>query len=284
VRGRRAAPLVLILAGAATAAPAQDTVSLRLLPPVGQVTSYHTELAAWLESPMLPPPDSATPTVTLSWDMRRLIEAADTSGVTWLDVVDSSSLDMPAVRGGIPQLGLTSDILRGLRMRTRVTRTGGEIATEIVEAPALPPELPLLLRGVVSLAVTSSRLSTFAVPDRPVRPGESWTDSVRYELPRQPERASSIVAGGGVGVGTFCFERLDRRGAGRVAIVRAAATIDAAALETTAPATMRFTGTGRVELDLDGARLASSQLTLAGTMVTRYGAVPTRLRLVRRVR
>ena len=279
--GRRAAALVLLLAGAATAAPAQDTVSLRLLPPSGQVTGYHTELAAWIASPMMPPTDSTTPTVTLRWDLQRRVEASGASGITWLDIVDSSSIDMPAMRAANPQFGLGGDVLRGLRTRTRVTDTGREIATDVLAAPA-PTALPLLLRGIVSLAMTSSRLTTFAVPDHAVSPGATWTDSVTYAMPVQPELAGSVLAGGGTAVGAFRFERLERRPGGRVAILSATAVVDAAALETSAAATMHFTGTAQFELDLDGARLARSEVSLDGTMLTRYGAVPTRIRIVRR--
>src|SRR5262249_15269801 len=161
-------------------AGAQDTASLRLRPPIGQRTAYHSELAAWLDTPLLPPSDSATATMTLAWDLHRLVEASDSSDVTWLDIVDTSTFDMPAVRRTMPELGLAGDVLRGLRMRTRVTRTGRELSTEVLDAPALPPELPVLLRGLVSLAITSSRLTTFAVPDHAVRPGETWTDSVSF--------------------------------------------------------------------------------------------------------
>ena len=283
MRGRRAAPLFLILAGAATAAPAQDTVSLRLQPPVGQVTPYHTDLAAWIVSPMMPPTDSTTPTVTLKWDLHRRVEASGPAGATWLDVVDSSALDMPAMRAANPQFALGGDVLRGLTSRTRVTDTGREIATDVVAAPALPTALPLLLRGIVSLAMTSSRLTTFAVPDHAVRPGETWTDSVTYATPPQTELAGSVLSGGGMAVGTFRLERLERRPGGRVAIISVTATVDAAALDPAAAATMHFTGTARFDLDLDGTRLARAEVALEGSMQTRYGAVPTRIRIVRRI-
>ncbi len=280
----RGLPLItLLLALAPAAAGAQEAVLLRLAPPVGQSTPYRTDLTVWLRTPLLST-DTVSPTATLRLYQRRTVTASDAAVLVFTDVTDSSSLAFPAFGGGVPVPGATGDLMRGLATETRIEAGGRGVATRLVAAPALPPGMPGILRGVVSLALTSTRLSTFALPDRPVRPGDTWTDSLRYDLERTPGLEETSLALGGIGTARIHFERLRVRSGRRIASLVAVAEADASTLEGGASATMRLTGTARIDLDLDAGRLERSEMDLAGSMLTRAGLVPVRLHLTQQAR
>jgi len=268
------------LAVAARAAAAQEPVLLQLRPPVGQSTGYASDVATWVRSPLLAQADTTQPGVRIRMHERRAVIASDSASYTFRDVTDSSSFEIPALAGSMPWLAAAGDMLRGMVTET-VVRSGRDAATtRVVSAPPVPPQLPALLRGVVGLAVAGTRLATFAFPAHPVAPGAAWTDTLRYELSRDPAATGEAARGTGIGIVRFRFERLERRDGHAVAIVVATTGGEAAAQEVGASATMTFTGTARLELDLDAALVTRTELDVEGTMVTRSGRIPLRMRLV----
>jgi hypothetical protein len=254
------------------------------VPPAGQVTQYRTDLDVWLRTPLIPHADTVTPTVRIRMHVRRTITAADTVSLTFTDVTDSSHFELPSIAAGTPWLGTTDDLLRGLTTETRIEAAGRGVTTRLIAAPALPPELPNLVRGIVGLALTCTRLSTFALPDHPVHPGDSWTDSLRYDLERPRALEGATVGGSGVGTATFRFERLETRDGRRIAVITSVARVDASAQDAVSSAAMSFSGTASVELGLDSGRLERAEMEIAGSMLTRAGPIPVRLHLTQQIR
>ena len=281
---RRTLPACTILALAGAPAGAQEPVTLRLTPAVGQVTAYRTELHAWLRTPLLAQADTAVPTVRIVMFLQRTVTSADSTLLTFSDVTDSSRIDLPSFGVAVPWLVPRDDLMHGLTTETRIEAGGRGVTTRVVAAPALPPELPNLIRGIVTLAITGTRLATFALPDHPVSPGDTWTDSLRYDLDRPHELEAATVGGGGTGTATFRFERLETRAGRRIAILTAVAQADASAQETAGTAIIRFSGTARVELGLDAGRLERAEMDIAGAMLTRAGMIPVRLHLAQQAR
>jgi len=150
----------------------------------------------------------------------------------------------------------------------------------VVAAPAVPAQLPSLLRGIIGLATSAARLTTFSFQDRPVVPGDRWTHTLRSELSGDRPLEATSVSGAGIGRAEFRFDHLERSGGRRIAVISATTQTDAAGQEPSASATLRFTGTARLELDLDTGTPIRTEMTVQGVMAGRTGSTPVRLHLV----
>lgn len=283
-RRRGLVPLVTLILGAATAAAAQEPVLLRINPVVGQILRYRTDVEAWLTTQLLPQGDPALPTFRIALFTNRTATHPDSALVIFTDVTDSSRFEMPRIRDVQPQLAPAGDYMRGMRTETLVDPRGRSVSTRVVLAPAMPPDLPVLIRGMQSLALTGQRLSTFSYPEHPVRPGDTWTDSVTYDLGADQSVAPALVTGGGAGLATFRFERVEQRGAVRVAVLSATARISAGAQDVVASSTLFVTATAQMDIDMATGAVLRSQMEMSGPMATRLGTIPVRLRLVMQAR
>lgn len=271
----------LLLGVAAASAAAQEPVLLRISPAAGgRPIRYRTEVETWLTSPSLAQGDAALPTFRLVLFTLRTAAVGD-SGLVFTEVTDSSAFDMPRLRSAQPQLATSGDFLRGMRTETRMDARGRSVTSRVIAAPNLTADL--LIRGMQSLAIAGLRLSTFSLPELPVGPGDTWTDSLRYELGTNQGLAGDIVTGGGAGQATFRFDRLERRGSARVALLSASGEVQMAGqAPSAATATAMTTATAQMELDVDTGRVLRSQAELSGPMATRLGIVPVRLRVTMR--
>jgi len=276
----RGAAAWLLLGLAATPAWAQQApILLRLKPSSGSV-KYRTDVDAWFTAVALSQGDPALPTVRIAVWATRTTTSDDSGRVVYTDVVDSSRFDLPRIRDVQPQLAPTSDLLRGMRIQTRTDPLGRGVTTRVLVAPNLPPDLPVLIRGAQGLAITGLRLATFSLPAAPARAGDTWTDSLRYQLGADRDLRNMLLTGGGVGEATFRLDRVESRGAARVAVVSAAGQVIAAAQDAATASTMVVSTTSEGELDVDSGRLLRARTEMSGPMATRLGIIPVRLVMV----
>jgi hypothetical protein len=279
-------PLILLLGLAARAAPAQQpAVPLRYSSAAGLTTRYRTEVDAWLRSPMFPVADTSQPTVHITLFTRRAITAPDSVGrLVFSDYTDSSRSDMPAIRALQPQMVQPGDFLRGMRTMTTMDERGRGVSTRVIETPNMPQDLPAVIRGMQGLAITTIRMAILAFPEGPVRPGETWTDSLRYDQGGAVGLQNSLVTVGGVGLATFRLERIESRAGARIAVITAVASVSAGAAEPGTAATLMVTATAQMDFNLDTGTLARSQMDLVGPMATRVGLIPVRVRMAMQAR
>jgi len=257
---------------------------LRVNPAPGQITRYRTDVDVWLTTQLLVQGDPALPTFRMAMFTNRTATHPDSAMVMFTDVTDSSRFEMPRIRDAQPQLASAGDYMRGMRSETLVDALGRSVSTRVVSAPAMPGDLPVLIRGMQSLAVAGQRLSTFSFPEHPIRPGDVWEDSVRYDLGADQSIAPALVTGGGAGLASFRFERLDQRGTQRVAVVSASGRVSGGAQDAATSTTMFVTATGELQVDVSTGLLVRSQLEMSGPMTTRLGTIPVRIRLVMQAR
>lgn len=258
---------------------AQDAVLLRLNPAAGQVTRFRAVMDAWLRSPLFAGADTIQPTAHVTSYITRIVTTApDSQRIELTDHTDSSTFDFPALRGFMPAAG-TGDLLRGMRTMTRLDSRARGVATMVVEAPNLPTGMPALIRGVQGLTVAISRLASVSLPEQPVRPGDTWTDTLTFDLANVPGLTGVGVQGTGSGLATMRFERVEQRYGARIAVLTAVATANAGAADETQSATLNLSATSTVDLDLDAGRFVRSQTLLAGPLVTRLGVIPVRVRM-----
>ena len=282
---RAARTLTLLLLGcAASAAAAQEPLLLRINPAAGQIMHYRTDVDAWLNTPLLPQGDPALPTFRIALFTNRTATHPDSGMIIFTDVTDSSRFEMPRIRDVQPQLAASGDYMRGMRTETLVDQRGRSVSTRVLTAPAMPQDLPVLIRGMQSLALTGQRLSTFNFPDRAISPGDTWTDSVRYDLGGDQSIAPALVTGGGAGLANFRFERLEQRGAVQVAVLSATGRVSAGAQDVVASSTLVVSATAQMDIDVATGLVLRSQMDMQGPMASRLGTIPVRIRLVMQAR
>jgi len=271
--------LLVALAQASGLRPvaAQDAILLRLNPAAGQVIRMRADMDAWLRTPLFAGADTTQPTAQVTSFITRIITSPDAQQIELTDHTDSSTFDFPAMRGMMPAAG-SGDLLRGMRTMSRLDPRARSVATMVVEAPNLPTGMPALIRGVQGLTVAIARLTTVSLPEQPVRPGDTWTDSLTFDLANVPGLTGVGVVGAGTGQATMRFERIEHRFGARIAVITAVATANAGAGDAAQAATLNISATSTVDLDLDAGRFVRSETLLAGPLVTRLGVIPVRVR------
>jgi len=275
----RVALLAALLSAHPLISLSAQTVLLRLAPPQGQVTRYQADLDAWLITPLLPASDTAQPTVHVTSFLTRIVTSRDSQRLEFTEHTDSSRLDFPAMRSFMAQGG-QGDVLRGMRTVTRMDSRGRQVATMVVEAPNLPAGMPTLIRGVHGLVIAVARLATVGLPEHPVSPGDTWTDSLSFDMGNTPGMDMMSVQGAGSGLATIRFERIEQRHGARIAVLTAVANATAGAGDVNASATLSVSATSTLDLDLDSGRFVRGETRLSGPMVTRLGVIPVRLIMV----
>ncbi len=250
----------LALAGGAVQARAQ-AVQLRITPPVGQVTHYRTTSQTWIQMPGMPAGDTSQPTMTQTLFTTRTVTALEGTTRTMTTVVDSSRQELPGM-GAMTGMG-PGDMLRGMITTQRVDPRGNVLSSEITPPPGAPPMIAQAMRQG---GQAGSRSAT-VMPERALRPGETWTDSMTMPFGGQTE------AGQAVFLITYKLERLERQGAARIAVVSWAGTV-----RSDAGAARGASGsmTGQVSLDLDAGRMVSSTTEMNITTRTAQGTAPMR--------
>ena len=275
----RSVVFVLALGLAASAVEAQQPVLLRFNSTVNRTVRYRTEVDAWVRSPLLPAGDTAMPTMhILLWSVRTTDQPDSAGHIVLIDRTDSSLYDMPAIRATLPQMATSGDLMRGMRTMTTLDDRGRGLTTRVLETPNMPQDLPVLVKGIQGLAVTTIRLAIFSLPERPVEPGDTWNDSLRYDQAGATGLQQTLVTAGGVGYATYRLERVEMRAGQRVAVITTVAQINAGAQEPGQAATLQVTATATMDFNVDTGTLIRSQMDLSGPMATRIGLVPVRVR------
>ncbi|MGA2383892.1 MAG: hypothetical protein ABSD56_04880 [Bryobacteraceae bacterium] len=167
VRTRCGFLLAIAVAGALPAA-AQETVLLRLDPPVGQVTRQRLESKMWMRSGTVMPSDTTAPNFSQVMFSTQTV-AADEAGIrTITTVIDSSRLEMGP---GAPQLGAGADLLKGTRTIQRVNADGDLLSSSTVPGPNAPPMMVGQMGGF------GAPPGQQRYPKHPLRVGDTWTDT-----------------------------------------------------------------------------------------------------------
>ncbi len=254
---------------------------LRYTNAAGRSLRYHTEIEAWLKSPIIPAIDTLQATVTVSLYARWTFSTNDSTGtLSFAEFVDSSHVDLPQLRALNPGSVPHGDELRGMRAITRMDTRGRNVTSRVIDAPNLVGDLSQISRGAEGLAIISLRMAVLALPAAPVRPGESWTDSLRYDEAGAVDIQSSLATVGGRGLATFRLERIETRGSSQVAVISTVATINAGASQPGAAAALTISANGRMDFDINQGTLLRSQMDMTGPMMTRGGMIPVHVHLL----
>lgn len=255
---------------------AQEPVLLRIKPATSEVQRFRADMDVWLSTPMLASADTNQPTVHITSYLTRILTSPDSTHIELTDHTDSSRFDFPGFAGTMPA---GSDVLRGMRTLTRMDSRGRNMTTMLVTAPNIPPGMPSLVRGVQGLVIGIARMATISLAERAVAPGESWTDSLNFDLANMPGQDVALQ-GSGAGEATIVLERIEQQPGRRVAVLRAVVSATAGGGADAAAATLNISATSTLAFDLDAGRFIRSETRLMGPLVTRMGMIPVRLHAV----
>ncbi len=256
---RRLSVALAFVAMIPSAAPtaAQQTVLLRFSPPVGQVTRYRNVAQTWMQIPGLNVGDTSQPAMSQTMYWTRTITDEHSNTWTANTVIDSSSFG-PMSRG---------DMFRGTVIRQTYDATGRLDSSSVTPPPGADS---LMVRGIrLSGHVLGSLPSNLSMPSRPLRVGDSWTDTV--SVPLTTPRGNMTLKGQVI----VMLEHLERVGGDRVAVISSAGDFatDTSGVAAVGKASLHST----VRLDVDAGRMLSAITDQSTEIITPVGLVRGRI-------
>jgi len=265
-------PLALGVLALLAAAPlvAQQPVLLRLNPRKGQTNHYRAVIETYMQGgPMAAmSADTTQPFQRTTLFQTRTCTDIIADTLVFSEVIDSARIEMPAMPQAAQFAGAMAARMSGMTTTTKMDRRAHIYDTEVTGGPAAmagaqagrggPGGGQGSGRGAGS--GSSSRNMVYILPANPVRPGDSWSDSM--EIRSDSGQNSTFRA-------TFRLERVE----GQVATISMNGSVDMSVQGTATT----MTTSGQLQLDLGQGRLGGMQMTMAGSMPTRMGTVPMRM-------
>ncbi len=230
------------LAGAALcavplAARAQ-AVSLQFTPAVGQVTRYKTTSQAWTTGDT-----TAAPMVTTAYTTRTVVSM---DGPNYVVRTTFDSTVSSAAQGRDP--------MRGMAITQHMDPRGRILATEMTPPPGLPPFVASMMQRNSS----SNSNRGVVVPDHPLNPGDTWTDTMATSGDGGRGRPAPVTF-----IVTYKLERVE----GRTAVL---------SMNGAEQGGMNGTVTGEMTIDLGAGRLA--RMTSSSVFQAQQGGGPMRVK------
>jgi len=244
-------------------------VLLRINPPEGQVTHHRMVVETYMKGgPMAQmAADTTLPFMRMRGWQTTTVTAVSGEEHTFTQVVDSMRVESPGMPQMAAMIGQMGDMMKGLKTVTRMTSRGKVTALEVT----LPPAAQALAGaqgGTMGMGGGSGpSMSSFVLlPERPVRVGGTWRDSMTVALD-----SAGVSGGTAKFVAMFTLKAME----GRVAVIGldGTLTVSGAAM----PAGMSLTVTGEEKLDLDAGRVTAVTTEMSGTAPTAMGDVPMRV-------
>jgi hypothetical protein len=234
VLGSCLAIAIAIASGVPPTATAQESLVLRLAPPLGQVSHYRYQVQTWLPVLGLPAADSTSPSMRLTFNVTQTVVRAD-SGISELRAsYDSVGFEAPMMGAmAQPMAQQAEQSLRGLVVTTRVDVRGRVLSTTMTGGPSTT--------GPFSPSMGSRQIQLPVLPHGPVTVGAIWTDSQTVSSSAGAQEVRSTLRM------TYRLERLDPHGDGFYAVIRGTGTVASAAAGTS----MSASGSVANEIVLD---------------------------------
>jgi len=257
---------LFLAACCAAQAPAQE-VLLRFTPPVGNVVRYRTVTQTWTAGMSR---DTTVPTTQMTMYTTRTVTGMDGTARVVTTVVDSTKNEMPAMGPmGAFAARMARDVMRGMSITQKIDERGRILSTEVT-----PPQ------GVQGQAAQGAARNTGrigpALPERPVHPGDTWTDTM----------VSSSSAGRGQQIETTILltlklERVEQQAGTRVAIISMNGTVKVDSAGGASRQGMTSgTMTGEVAVALDTGRVTRTTSDFNAVVQTERGTMPLRTRTI----
>jgi len=264
-----------VLTGALTllvAAPlaCQQSVLLRINATQGQVTRYQTVVETFMQGGPAAAMggDTSQPFQRMTMFNTRTLTSVVADTLVFAEVIDSARMEMPSMPQAAAFMGGIAQQMRGMTTTTKMDRRARIFDTEVTGGPmAGMGGGPGGGRRGGAMGGggggNQGKNMVFVLPAGPVRPGDTWSDSMVIEGDQgQPGTAFRA---------TFRLERME----GRVAVIAINGSMDMPMQGSVTT----MTTTGEFRLDLDRSRLSSMTMTMSGAAQTQMGEVPMRIQM-----
>lgn len=247
----------------APAVAQQAPVTLRVALREGQTARFRTDIETWLNIAQLAAlgADTTRPTTSISLFATRTVTTTRGDTAVIRDVVDSAVAAVPAIPGvSATDLASVAASMRGMVLLSAVDGRG-----RLLDYAAGTQQLDHLDLPVQAMLPQAGLLRTvFAFPVNPVRPGESWTETLTGA-----DRDGSVTM-----AATFTLERTARQGNATVAIINISGQLGGGGPAGAIAARVA----GRLEYDMTASQPARFVLDLTGQLASPAGSVPVRIR------
>jgi len=249
--------LLLLAAGLPTANvhAQQQPVTLRVSARQGQTARFRTDVETWLGA------DTSRPATHLTLYQTRTVMTVrnDTSVVR--DVVDSAEASAP----GMPSTNVMALANAAMAMRGVTTLSAIDGRARLLDFAAGTQQTAALAPPVQAVVPMGGLLRViFALPAQPVRPGESWTET--------------LTGGGADGSltmsGTYTLESTMRQGGHSIAVINIMGQVGGGGPGGALAARV----SGRIEYDMDDSQPARVVVDMVGNLASVDGSVPIRIR------
>lgn len=248
--------LVLLTLGAGAAA-AQDAVLLRFSGHPGESTKYRTTVETWIRGgPMASMiTDTTLPMQQMTMWQTRTLTAATADTLTWSEVIDSASAAFPAAPAMAQMANQVIATLRGMTTVSKTDRRGRVYSTQVTS-------------GQMAGAGGQNSNRFFALPEGPVRPGDTWRDSSTVPFPGGDGATTYVV--------NFRLDRIDHSGGAQVAVVSITGQVNAESSQ--ASSNMQIDA--EVHLDVPMGKVLSLTMDMHGTSHVQAEEMPMRVHMV----
>jgi hypothetical protein len=258
---------------------AQERVTFRFTPPMGQVSRYRMENTTWMQNPMMPSGDPSQPTMIMRAWTTQTITAVEGTVRTQRTVTDSMTMDMPGMAAMMPpqardMMNQQFQNMRGMAVVQRIDERGRTQSVQ-VEGGNLPPMAREQMNQAGGMGGGFGRGGMPIFPEQGVRVGETWTDSQTISMDGggmgrgMPGGAGGRGASAGWNI-TFRLERVENRAGSRVAVVSfngtMGATGQAPGRQGMGPQSMSGTMSGEFLVDLGRSRLHGMRMEMNAQM------------------
>lgn len=254
-------------------APALEAVPLRLRHHIGEAlrSEIVTNTFVHMGSGEAPAGDTARPMVQASEFVTESVTAVSGDTFTVAYIVDSGHFTTPGFN--LPAASQDSLLPHGLIMTMRMNSRGRVLSVQLDRTTQVGDRAVALrmLMGTDSSDESYQRATTF-LPDLPAHAGDTWADTT--PCPR-------VLHGceGGV-VTTYRLERIERSGAGRVAVISSRSEMPSVTLEQPMEITMGPTHTvAEARLDLETGWIVERSMMMQATAHSPMGDLSTRIEM-----
>jgi hypothetical protein len=242
----------------AAAARAQEPILLRISGEAGQFNRYQTVVERFIRGGQMAAmmsPDTTLPVSRMKMFSTRTLMGTSGDTLNFQEVVDSASMETPAMPQMAPMMAGAAAQLRGSTTATRMDSRGRVFSTEVTG-------------GMAMGGGGRGGPTPFILPAQPVRPGDTWSDSTTVNG-NGVDRPTVTVQG------NFKLDRVDQHPGSLVAVITWTGTMTT----TTPQGSQVMNAVGEIDVDMTARRLAAMSMTMTGTVQTPQGEVLMRVQM-----
>jgi hypothetical protein len=285
---RRIALATTTLALIVTAAHAQEPVLLRISGTPGQANHYQTVTETYIMGgPMaaMMGGDTTQPMSRMKMFSTRTLTGTTGDTLNFQEVVDSASIESPAMPQMSAMMSAQVAALRGQTTNTKMDARGRIFSAEVAGASGGPMGGgPGGSGGPGGAGAGGGRgrgmmgggrgrnATPFILPAQPVRPGDTWTDSTTMGGSSPDEPTTTMR-------GNFKLDRMEQRAGNSVAVVTLTGTMTIVGPQ----GTQNMNVVGEIDIDQTARRLASMNMRMNGTVQSQQGEIPMKVHMTQSV-